>query len=277
MILKALSKDRDERYADVPAFVAALVERPGRRARRAAARLDPGRPRADPGRPPAPSATGAGRRACRRVRTPRARRTWPWVVAAVARVSVDRRLRRAHERAATPTAPSTTRPGRSRSRCRRRGPRGRPRAVGRRRSRRRPARRSRPAPARAGTTTPTRPGRVPRRPPRREAADARAAAPRLRAPRGPIFDERDGDRYMTVFFTGCPGADLTVERVVQVDRQPAVVGAGPRRRPRHRQRRARLGGRRLWAAPRVGLSPSCIPRRPGHQVGHARRRRPCGR
>lgn len=35
--------------------------------------------------------------------------------------------------------------------------------------------------------------------------------------RSPIFDDRDGDRSMTVFFDGCPGADLTVERVVQVN------------------------------------------------------------
>jgi hypothetical protein len=34
---------------------------------------------------------------------------------------------------------------------------------------------------------------------------------------GPILDERDGDRSMTVFFTGCPGPEVTVERVVQVN------------------------------------------------------------
>ncbi|WP_416954690.1 serine/threonine-protein kinase [Nocardioides sp. T5] len=35
--------------------------------------------------------------------------------------------------------------------------------------------------------------------------------------RGPYFDEKDGDDIMTVFFSGCPGVDLTVERVVQVN------------------------------------------------------------
>lgn len=35
--------------------------------------------------------------------------------------------------------------------------------------------------------------------------------------RGPYFDEKDGDRLMTVYFSGCPGVDLTVERVVQVN------------------------------------------------------------
>jgi hypothetical protein len=34
---------------------------------------------------------------------------------------------------------------------------------------------------------------------------------------GPIRDERDGDPSMTVFFTGCPGPGFTVERVVQVN------------------------------------------------------------
>lgn len=34
---------------------------------------------------------------------------------------------------------------------------------------------------------------------------------------GPILDEREGDESMTVFFTGCPGPEVTVERVVQVN------------------------------------------------------------
>ncbi len=34
---------------------------------------------------------------------------------------------------------------------------------------------------------------------------------------GPIRDVRDGDESMTVFFTGCPGPDITVERVVRVN------------------------------------------------------------
>ncbi|HYJ27563.1 MAG TPA: serine/threonine-protein kinase [Nocardioides sp.] len=36
--------------------------------------------------------------------------------------------------------------------------------------------------------------------------------------RGPYFDEnREGDEIMTVFFSGCPGVDLTVERVIRVN------------------------------------------------------------
>ena len=35
--------------------------------------------------------------------------------------------------------------------------------------------------------------------------------------RGPYFDEKDGDDIMTVFFSGCPGVDLTVERVIRVN------------------------------------------------------------
>ena len=35
--------------------------------------------------------------------------------------------------------------------------------------------------------------------------------------RGPYFDEKDGDKIMTVFFEGCPGVDLTVERIIQVN------------------------------------------------------------
>lgn len=41
--------------------------------------------------------------------------------------------------------------------------------------------------------------------------------PACETARKPVFDERDGDRSMTVFFNGCPGADYTVERVVQVN------------------------------------------------------------
>ena len=47
VILRALSKDREERYADVPAFVAALGALT-RRPRRRAAHVDPGRPGPDP-------------------------------------------------------------------------------------------------------------------------------------------------------------------------------------------------------------------------------------
>ena len=37
------------------------------------------------------------------------------------------------------------------------------------------------------------------------------------APGGLIRDERDDDASMTMFFSGCPGADYMVERVVQVN------------------------------------------------------------
>jgi len=35
--------------------------------------------------------------------------------------------------------------------------------------------------------------------------------------RGPVFDERDGDDLMTVFFYDCPGLDVTVERVIRLN------------------------------------------------------------
>ena len=35
--------------------------------------------------------------------------------------------------------------------------------------------------------------------------------------RGPYFDEKNGDDIMTVFFSGCPGVDLTVERIIRVN------------------------------------------------------------
>jgi len=35
--------------------------------------------------------------------------------------------------------------------------------------------------------------------------------------RGPYFDEKDGDETMTVFFSGCPGVDFMVERVIRVN------------------------------------------------------------
>ncbi|WP_210503138.1 serine/threonine-protein kinase [Nocardioides xinjiangensis] len=35
--------------------------------------------------------------------------------------------------------------------------------------------------------------------------------------RSPIYDEKEGDSSMTVVFTGCPGADVTVERVIRVN------------------------------------------------------------
>lgn len=36
--------------------------------------------------------------------------------------------------------------------------------------------------------------------------------------RGPYFDEnREGDEMMTVFFSGCPGVDWMVERIIRVN------------------------------------------------------------
>ena len=41
--------------------------------------------------------------------------------------------------------------------------------------------------------------------------------PECAVQRGPYFDEKDGDDIMTVFFSGCPGVDITVERVIRVN------------------------------------------------------------
>jgi hypothetical protein len=38
----------------------------------------------------------------------------------------------------------------------------------------------------------------------------------------PVFDTHDGDRSMTVVFDGCPGADITIERVIQVNENQLV-------------------------------------------------------
>jgi hypothetical protein len=35
--------------------------------------------------------------------------------------------------------------------------------------------------------------------------------------RGPYFDEKEGDQFMTVFFSGCPGVDFMVERIIRVN------------------------------------------------------------
>ena len=41
--------------------------------------------------------------------------------------------------------------------------------------------------------------------------------------RGPYFDEnRDGDEVMTVFFSECPGVDLTVERVIRLNQNQVL-------------------------------------------------------
>jgi hypothetical protein len=41
--------------------------------------------------------------------------------------------------------------------------------------------------------------------------------PECSVQRGPYFDEKENDDIMTVFFSGCPGVDLTVERVIRVN------------------------------------------------------------
>ena len=41
--------------------------------------------------------------------------------------------------------------------------------------------------------------------------------PECAVQRGPYFDEKDNDDIMTVFFSGCPGVDVTVERVIRVN------------------------------------------------------------
>ena len=51
--------------------------------------------------------------------------------------------------------------------------------------------------------------KLPSRVPQHAACDQSSGAP--------IRDDEDGDESMTVIFTGCPGADVTVERVIQVN------------------------------------------------------------
>ena len=86
---------------------------------------------------------------------------------------------------------------------------------------------------RGGTPTTTRRGRLRRRPARRPAAVPRAGPPRVLGPARPLLRrEQDGDDIMTVFFSGCPGVDVTVERVIRRQPEPAALDPDPRRRPR---------------------------------------------
>ncbi|MDR7253330.1 hypothetical protein J2X46_002315 [Nocardioides sp. BE266] len=217
VIRKALSKDRDDRYPDIESFTAALVDSLGGEMDEAPQAWMPVDPEltqagASPQRtglidslPPIPDAA-------------RRRRTWPWMVAGLLALVVGGGGGWALERAATTDRSlddatgtiSVTVPEAWTAQVDpdqwipTEGQREQP-AIS--------------AGTRSGWNTSADPApgvfvgllqgeKLPTRVPQH---------PDCERSRSPIFDERDGDRFMTVFFDGCPGADLTVERVVQVN------------------------------------------------------------
>jgi hypothetical protein len=216
VVLKALSKDRDDRYPDVESFVAALVDSLGGEMDEAPQAWIPPDPELTQ------AAGGPGGTGIADSLPPLAdavrRRTWPWVVAGVLALAIGGGLGWSLERAATtdrtiddasgtisvtvPEAwtaqvdPESWTPPESQQ-----------------------EQPSIAAGVRDGWNTDARPAegvfvgllegeKLPTRVPQHPACETA---------RKPVFDERDGDRSMTVFFNGCPGADYTVERVVQVN------------------------------------------------------------
>ncbi|UUZ61316.1 hypothetical protein [Nocardioides sp. B-3] len=65
--------------------------------------------------------------------------------------------------------------------------------------------------------------------------------PECEVTRPVVNDRRNGDSYKTVDFTGCEHGGITVERIIAGHCQSPAVGAGPCRRPWDRLRRDRLG------------------------------------
>jgi eukaryotic-like serine/threonine-protein kinase len=218
VVLRGLAKDREDRFPDVAAFTSALAEAVGEPVdERPAAWIpaDPDLTRAAAGTeatgvasdPPPPGSPG------------RRHRRWPWVAAAVLALTMGTGAGWALERTATtertvedeegvifvtvPDAwtaqvdPEQWSPVEGRA-----------------------EQPSLAAGARSGWNSEDDPGegvfigilpgdKLPSRVPGHTACPVQ---------RGPYFDEnRDGDEMMTVIFSGCPGVDLTVERVIRVN------------------------------------------------------------
>ena len=230
VVLRGLAKDREDRFPDVAAFTAALVEAVGEPVDETPAAWIPADP--DLTRAAASTeATGRGERpAAARLAGPAPP---PVAVGGGRRPGPGhghrRRLgARAHRRTAERTLEDVDRAPSS-SPCPSRGPRRSTPSSGRRSRDGPSSRRSRPAPARAGTPTTT-----PARASSSASCPATGCPPACRGhaecavQRGPYFDEnRDGDDIMTVFFSGCPGVDLTVERVDPGQPEPAALGPDP--------------------------------------------------
>jgi hypothetical protein len=216
VVLKALSKDRNDRYEDVGSFVTALVDALG-------GEMDEA-PQA--WIPPDPELTqAAGRPASTGIAAslpplPDAvrRRTWPWVAAGVLALVIGGGTGWVIERAATTDRTVDDATGTISVTV----PEAWTAQVDPEQWTPPDSQQEQPAlaaGARAGWNTDADPAegvfvgilegdKLPTRVPQHPACETA---------RKPVFDERDGDRSMTVFFNGCPGADYTVERVVRVN------------------------------------------------------------
>jgi len=216
VVLRGLAKDREDRFPDVAAFTSALAEAVGEPVDETPAAWIP----ADPDLTRAAASTEATGVASDPAPGPRSRRRrWPWVAAAVLALVTGTGAGWALERTGTSertvedvdgviavTVPS--------SRTRQVDPEPWVPFEGR------AEQASLAAGVRSGWNSDNDPDegvfvgilpgdKLPSRVP------GHAECP---VQRGPYFDEnREGDEIMTVFFSGCPGVDLTVERVIRVN------------------------------------------------------------
>jgi hypothetical protein len=224
VVLRGLAKDRDDRYEDVAAFTAALVDALGGVEETPAGRIPVDRDLATAARRSADTAAdtaeGTAGRSTGEAATGAAgrRRRWPWVAAAMLTLAAGTGAGWAAERASTAerevedatgtisvtvpeswTAqvdpePWTPIDGRSEQPSLASGSR-----EGWNSS-------DAPAPGVFVGILPAEklPSKVP-------------SHPECGPSRGPVFDERNGDDLMTVFFYDCPGLDVTIERVIRVN------------------------------------------------------------
>ncbi|GAA1913811.1 serine/threonine-protein kinase [Nocardioides hwasunensis] len=213
VLLKALSQDREDRYDDVASFTAALVEAMGGHVDDAPEAWIPADP--DLTRPaPTEGTDEVGETTTGRGRGPR----WPWLVAAVAVLAAGAGGGWAIERTTTSDRTVEDRTGTivvtvPESWTTRVDPDQWTPIDGKQ------AQPSIAAGTRAGWNTASDPGqgvfvgiltgdKLPTRVPQHR--DCATAGTLIR-------DQKDGDESMTVVFSGCPGPDVTIERVVQLN------------------------------------------------------------
>ena len=218
VVLRGLAKDREDRFPDVAAFTAALVEALGEPVDEAPLAWAPADH--DPTRAAAGNDTTAGVTGDRSATRPppRRRRRWPWVAAAVLALLTGTGAGWALERTGTSERTVEDVTGTvfvtvPESWTAQVDPEQWSPIEGR------AEQPSVAAGSRSGWNSEDDPGegvfvgilpgeKLPSRVP------GHAACP---VQRGPYFDDKDGDDIMTVFFSGCPGVDLMVERVIRVN------------------------------------------------------------
>jgi serine/threonine protein kinase len=217
VVLRGLAKDREDRFPDVAAFTAALVEAvgepedetppawipPGPDLTRAAASTEATGAVSDP-----PTPRSSGRR----------HRRWPWVAAAVLALVTGTGAGWALERTGTSEVTVQDVTGAIFVTV----PESWTKQVDPEQwvpFEDRPEQAALAAGTRSGWNSEDEPGegvfvgvlpgdKLPSRVP------GHAACP---IQRGPYFDEKEGDQFMTVFFSGCPGVDFMVERIIRVN------------------------------------------------------------